>query len=325
MITRRLLAASALALPSLARARLAQAQTARPLALVVPYAAGGGTDIAAREFAQLFSQELGGQTVLVENRAGGAGHVGSLAVSRARPDGLTLLFAVNSNIVVNPHLQRGDRVDLANVLVPVMQTSVYQYVLVVHPDLPVRNLAEYIAYVKAQPAGRVTFSSSGVGGNNHMAGVLFAEAAGIAMEHVPYRGTAPALMDVVARNITLNVSSPPPAIQLVREGRLRALAVTGPTRMAALPDVPALAEVLAGLVIQGWHGLFAPAGTPDAALDRLEQAAKRAAATPRFAERLAHDGLEPAPDRPRAAFAALVREESAYWARKLPQLNISLD
>jgi tripartite-type tricarboxylate transporter receptor subunit TctC len=145
------------------------------------------------------------------------------------------------------------------------------------------------------------------------------------MEHVPYRGTAPALMDVVARNITLNVSSPPPAIQLVREGRLRALAVTGPTRMAALPDVPALAEVLAGLVIQGWHGLFAPAGTPDAALDRLEQAAKRAAATPRFAERLAHDGLEPAPDRPRAAFAALVREESAYWARKLPQLNISLD
>lgn len=320
MITRRLLGAGALALPAVARA-----QQARPLTLIVPYAAGGGTDIAAREFAQLLSQELGGQTVLVENRAGGAGHVGALAASRARPDGQTLLFAVNSNVTVNPHLQRGDRVDLANILAPVMQTSSYQYVLVVHPELPVRNLAEYIAWSKAQPRGTVTFSSSGVGGNNHMAGVLFAEAAGITMEHVPYRGTAPALMDVVARNITLNVSSPPPAIQLVREGRLRALAVTGPTRMAALPDIPALTEVLPGLVIQGWHGIFAPGGTPDATLDRLEQAGKRAAATPRFAERLAHEGLEPAPMLTRAAFATMVREESALWQRKLPQLNITLE
>jgi tripartite-type tricarboxylate transporter receptor subunit TctC len=158
-----------------------------------------------------------------------------------------------------------------------------------------------------------------------MAGVLFAEAAGIAMEHVPYRGTAPALMDVVARNITLNVSSPPPAVQLVREGRLRALAVTGPGRMAALPDIPALVEALPGLVIQGWHGLFAPPGTPEPMLARLEQAAKRAATTPRFAERLAHEGLEPAPERSRAAFAAAVREESAYWQRKLPELNVRLE
>ncbi len=319
MISRRTLAAAALAAPSLAHAQ------GRTLTLVVPYAAGGGTDIAAREFAGLFSQELGGQTVVVENRAGGAGHVGALAVSRARPDGTTLLFAVSTNVVINPHLQRGDRVDLANTLEAVAQTSSYQYVLVVHPSHPANTLAEYIAWVKAQPRGSVTFSSSGVGGNNHLAGVLFAEAAGIEMEHVPYRGTAPALMDVVARNITLNVSSPPPAITLVRENRLKALAVTGPARMPALPEVPALAEVLPGLVIEGWHGIFAPRGTPPAVLDRLEAAARKAIATEHFRVRLANEGLELPPSRDRAAFGAAVREESAYWARKVPQLGITLD
>ena len=319
MMRRRPLILAGLAAPGLARAQ------GRALTLVVPYAAGGGTDIAAREFAGLFSQELGGQTVIVENRAGAAGHVGSLGVARARPDGQTLLFAVSTNIVVNPHLQRGDRVDLANSLAAVAQTSSYQYALVVHPDHPSRTLPEFIAWAKRQPRGSVTFSSSGVGGNNHLAGVLFAEAAGIEWEHVPYRGTGPALMDVVARNITMNVSSPPPAIALVREGRLRALAVTGPARMAALPDVPALAEILPGVVIQGWHGLFAPGATPEPVLDRLEQAAARARATPRFAERLAHDGLEPAPVRQRAEFAAAVREESATWARKVAQMGITLD
>lgn len=319
MIPRRTLALAALAAPSLARAQT------RTLTLVVPYAAGGGTDIAAREFAGLFSQELGGQTVVVENRAGGAGHVGSLAVSRARADGTTLLFAVSTNVVINPHLQRGDRVDLANTLEAVAQTSSYQYVLVVHPSHPSNTLAEYIAWVKAQPRGTVTFSSSGVGGNNHLAGVLFAEAAGIEMEHVPYRGTAPALMDVVARNITLNVSSPPPAITLVREGRLKALAVTGPARMPALPEVPALSEVLPGLIIQGWHGIFAPRGTPVAVLDRLEAAARKAIGSEHFRQRLANEGLEPPPERDRAAFGAAVREESAYWARKVPTLGITLD
>ncbi len=319
MITRRALGAATLVLPTAAQAQ------GRALTLVVPYAAGGGTDIAAREFAGGFGTELGGQAVVVENRAGGAGHVGALAVSRARPDGQTLLFAVSTNVVIHPHLQRGDRVDLANSLEAVAQTSSYQYVLVVHPSHPANTLAEYIAWVKAQPRGSVTFSSSGVGGNNHLAGVLFAEAAGIEMEHVPYRGTAPALMDVVASTITLNVSSPPPAITLVRERRLKALAVTGPARMPALPEVPALNEVIPGLEIQGWHGIFAPGGTPAATLDRLEAAAKRVIATEHFRARLASDGLEPPPDRPRAAFAAAVREESAYWARKVPQMGITLD
>ena len=303
----------------------ATAQPARPLTLVVPYAAGGGTDITAREFALGFAVELG-QTVVVDNRGGAAGHVGSVGVARARPDGTTLLFAVSTNIAVNPHMQRGDRVDLASALVPVAEVTSYQYVLVVHPDVPARTLPELLAFIRGRPRGELTYSSGGVGNANHLAGVLFSEAAGIAMEHIPYRGTAPALLDVVAGRVTMNFSSPPPALALVREGKLRAIAVTGDHRIAPLPEVPTLAEAgLAGAVITGWHGVFAPAGLPAETQARLEQAALRAAATPKFRERLEHDGLEPAPPRPLPAFAAAVREESAFWARKIRELDIRLE
>jgi tripartite-type tricarboxylate transporter receptor subunit TctC len=244
----------------------------------------------------------------------------------ARPDGTTLLFAVSTNIVVNPHLQRGDRMDLATALAPVAQVSSYQYVLAVHPDVPARTLPELIAYIKSRPPGDLTYSSGGVGNANHLAGLLFSEAAGVRMEHVPYRGTAPALLDVVAGRVTMNFSSPPPAIPLVREGKLRAIAVTGETRIAALPEVPTLSEAgLPGAVITGWHGVFAPAGLPAEQLDRLEAAARRAAATAKFRDRLEHDGLEPAPPRPRAEFAAAVRQESAFWAAKLRELDIKLE
>ncbi|MFC7689179.1 Bug family tripartite tricarboxylate transporter substrate binding protein [Paeniroseomonas aquatica] len=309
----------------------ATAQTQRAMTIVVPYAAGGGTDITAREFAQVFAPELatsalGGQTVVVDNRGGAAGHVGSVSVARARPDATTLLFAVSTNIVVNPHLQKGDRLDLATALQPVAQVSSYQYVLVVHPDVPAKTLPELLSHIRGQPRGELTYSSGGVGNANHLAGVLFSEAAGVRMEHVPYRGTAPALLDVVAGRVTMNFSSPPPALALVREGKLRAIAVTGEKRIAALPEVPTLAEAgLPGAVIIGWHGVFAPAGVPAQTMDRLEAAARRAAATPKFLDRLEHDGLEPAPARPRAVFAEAVRQESAYWARKVQELDLKLE
>jgi len=291
----------------------------------VPYAAGGGTDIIGREFAIGFAEALA-QTVVVDNRGGAAGHVGATSVARARPDATTLLFAVSTNIVVNPHLQAGDRMDLARALQPVAQVSTYQYLLVVHPDVPARTLAELITYVKSRPPGDLTYSSGGVGNANHLAGVLFSEAAGVRMEHVPYRGTAPALLDVVSGRVTMNFSSPPPALALVREGKLRAIAVTGPARIAALPDVPTLTEAgLTGAVITGWHGVFAPSGVPAERMDQLELAARQATASPRYLERLAHDGLEPAPARPRAAFAAAVAEESAYWARKVKELDLKLE
>jgi tripartite-type tricarboxylate transporter receptor subunit TctC len=312
-----------LATPGLVRPGAAQGT--RPVIMVVPYAAGGGTDITGREFAQGFGPELG-QTVVVDNRGGAAGHVGSVQVARSRPDGTTLLFAVSTNIVVNPHMQRGDRVDLATALVPVAQVSSYQYVLVVNPAVPANTLQELIAYARSRPAGDLTYSSGGVGNANHLAGLLFSEATGLQMEHVPYRGTAPALMDVVAGRVTMNFSSPPPAITLVRERQLRPIAVTGPHRIAALPDVPTLAEAgLPGVTITGWHGVFAPAGTPPDMLDRMEAAARRVVASAAFRERLDRDGLEPAAERPRSAFAEAVKTESAFWAGKVRELDLKLE
>ena len=318
---RRAILGAALATPFISGAARAQN---RPITLVVPYAPGGGTDQTAREFAHGFSEALGGQTVIIENRGGAGGHIGSVSVARARPDGTTLLFAVSTNLVVNPHVHRGD-VDLITALAPVAQITSYQYVLVIDPRLPARTLPELIAWARAQPRGNVTYSSGGVGNANHLAGVLFADATRLEMEHVPYRGTGPALLDVVAGRINMNFSSPPPAIPLAREGRLRAIAVTGDRRMPTIPDVPTLAEAGTNVSITGWHGIFAPAGTPPETLDRFETAARAAAAAPRFAGRLETDGLEPSPVRPRAQWWTAVREEHGFWGRKIQELNLRLE
>jgi tripartite-type tricarboxylate transporter receptor subunit TctC len=269
-----------LAAPALiTRARAQGTSQSRPITLVVPYAAGGGTDIVARELAPILMERLG-QSVIVENRGGAAGHVGATSVARAKPDGTTLLFAVSTNIVVNPHLQRNDRINLSTVLSPVTKASSYQYVLVVDPKLPVTNLQALIAAGK-QPKADFTFSSGSIGSNNHLAGILFAEAARLQMEHISYRGTAPALQDVVTGRVTMNFSSPPPAVPLAKEGRLRALAVTGNHRLPSLPEVQTLSEAgLPGIVILGWHGIFAPAGTPEGEMSRLEAAANKAIRDP---------------------------------------------
>jgi tripartite-type tricarboxylate transporter receptor subunit TctC len=323
---RRLLAAAATSLAApLVNIGTAAAQDARPIVLVVPYAPGGGTDLTAREFAHGFGEALGGRTVIVENRGGAAGHIGSVGVARSRPDGNTLLFAVSTNLVVNPHTQRGEP-DLMTALVPVAQITSYQYVLVIDPRLPIRNLQELIAYARSRPRGDLTYSSGGVGNANHLAGVLFSDALKIEMEHVPYRGTGPALLDVVAGRITMNFSSPPPAIALARDGRLRAIAVTGDRRMPAIPDVPTLEQGgLPGVSITGWHGIFAPSGTPRETMDRLEAASRQAAASSRFSGRLEQDGLEAAPLRPRDAFFAAVRDEHAFWGRKIRELDLKLE
>ncbi|MBP0495160.1 Bug family tripartite tricarboxylate transporter substrate binding protein [Pararoseomonas indoligenes] len=321
-ITRRHLLRGAATVPLLARGATAQPQA---VTMVVPYAPGGGTDIVGRSFAQLFSRELD-RTVVVENRSGAAGHIGTTSVARARPDGNTLLYSVSTHIVVNPHLQRGAGTELVAAMVPVVQATSYQYVLAADPDLGVSSLAELVALVKSRAVGSMAYSSAGVGSNNHLAAVVFCDAAGIQMEHVPYRGSLPALLDVVAHRVALIFSSPAPAIPLVREGKLRALAVTGDHRMDALPEVPTLSEAgLTGVTITGWHGVFAPGGTPAELMGQYEAAARRAVATEEFRRRIALEGMEPAPDRPIGAFAASVREETAYWGRKLAEMRIRME
>jgi tripartite-type tricarboxylate transporter receptor subunit TctC len=326
MKRRSLLLTPTLLAPTLALAQGAAWRPNRPVTMIVPYAAGGGTDIVGREFAQLLSQRIG-QPVVVENRGGAGGSIGTLQAVRARPDGFTFLYAVSSNIVINPHVYRTpEREDPARVLIPAGILANYQYILVGNPRWPVTNLAELIAAAKARP-GEVTFSHSGNGGNNHLAGKLLARMAGIEMGDVAYRGTAPALLDAVNGTVNFNISSPPPAIPLVREGQLRAIAVTGAQRSPAFPDVPTVAEQgLPGYAVTGWHGTFYPAGTPEGPVEMLRAAVGEIAAMPAFHEKLGRDGLEPlrAPVTP-AAFAAQVREEHAFWARTIPELGIRVE
>lgn len=314
------LGSSALLLPSAVHAQAAW--PTQPVSFVVGYAAGGGADIVARELAMLLTPLLG-QTVIVENKGGAAGAIGARYVSNAKPDGYTIFYAVGTNVVTNPHVLKTSIDTLAG-LVPIIQTTDYQYVLAVNPKVPVNNVKELIALAKKEP-GKLTYSSSGVGGNNHLAGALFADAAGIDLTHAPYKGTGPALMDVISGVITMNFSSLPPAVSQIKAGRLKALAVTGNKRVSALPDVPTLKEQGVDVAVTGWHGLFAPPNTPDAILDRLYKETVVAMKDPKFTGALAKDGLELPPSRSRAEFVKYVQDEHAFWGKKLKALNIKAE
>lgn len=321
-ITRRsavTIGSTALLLPSSLRA---QAWPAGPVTFVVGYAAGGGADINARELAQLMSPIIG-QQIIVDNKGGAAGSVGARIVAGAKPDGQTLFYAVGTNVIINPWVQKG-MIDTLATLAPICQTTAYQYVLAVNPKVAANTAAELVALAKKEP-DKLTYSSSGVGGNNHLAGALFAEAAGIKITHVPYKGTGPALADVISGVITMNFSSLPPAVGQVKAGNLRALAVTGEKRIKSLPDVPTLKEQGIDVVVNGWHGLFAPGKTPDAILDKIDKDAKQAMKDPKWEEALAKDGLELPPNRTRAEFAKFVADEHAFWGKKLKALNIEME
>jgi tripartite-type tricarboxylate transporter receptor subunit TctC len=311
--------ASALLLPSSLRA---QAWPSGPVTLVVGYAAGGGADINARELAQILSPMIG-QQMIVDNKGGAAGSLGVRVVSSAKPDGQTLFYAVGTNVIINPHVQKG-MIDTLTALAPICQTTSYQYVLAVNPKVPANTAAELVALAKKDPE-KLTYSSSGVGGNNHLAGALFAEAAGIKLTHVPYKGTAPALADVISGQITMNFSSLPPAVGQIKAGNLKALAVTGDKRVKSLPDVPTLKEQGIDVVVTSWHGLFAPAKTPDALLDKIEQQAKAAMKDPKWDEALSKDGLELPPNRTRAEFAKFVADEHNFWGKKLKELKVEME
>jgi len=314
-----ILGSSALFLPSSLRA---QAWPSGPVTMVVGYAAGGGADINARELAQILSPMIG-QQVIVDNKGGAAGSLGVRVVASAKPDGQTLFYAVGTNVIINPHVQKG-MIDTLTSLAPICQTTSYQYVLAINPKVAANTAAELVALAKKDPE-KLTFSSSGVGGNNHLAGALFAEAAGIKLTHVPYKGTGPALADVISGQITMNFSSLPPAVGQIKASNLRALAVTGERRVKSLPDVPTLKEQGIDVVVTSWHGLFAPAKTPDAVLDKIEQQTKAAMKDPKWEEALSKDGLELPPDRTRAEFAKFVASEHNFWGKKLKELKVEME
>ncbi|HZQ00286.1 MAG TPA: tripartite tricarboxylate transporter substrate binding protein [Reyranella sp.] len=313
------LGGSTLLLPTAGRA---DGYPTGPVTFVVGYAAGGSTDINARELAQVMTPRLG-QQIIIDNKGGAAGSIGLRAVAAAKPDGYTLFVAVSTNVVINPHVQKG-MIDTISTLAPICPITSYQYVLVVGNKVPANNAADLVAMAKKDPE-KLTYSSSGVGGNNHLAGAQFAEAAGIKLTHVPYKGTGPAVADVISGQITMNFSSLPPAVAQIKGGNLKALAVTGDKRVKSLPDVPTLREQGIDVVVTGWQGLFAPAGTPAVILDKVEKSAKEAMKDPKWEAALARDGLEQPAERSRAEFAKMVADEHAFWGRKLKELKIEME
>jgi tripartite-type tricarboxylate transporter receptor subunit TctC len=314
------LGSTALLLPSTLRAQAVW--PSGPVTLIVGYAAGGGTDINARELAHIMSPLIS-QQVIVDNKGGASGSLGVRVVASAKPDGQTLFYATATNVIINPHVQKG-MIDTLSSLSAICQTTSYQYVLAVNPKVAASNAAELVALAKKEPE-KLTYSSSGVGGNNHLAGALFADAAGIKITHVPYKGTGPALADVISGQITMNFSSLPPAVGQIKAGNLKALAVTGEKRIKSLPDVPTLKEQGIDVVVNGWHGIFAPAKTPDALLDKIEKEAKQAMKDPKWKEALSKDGLEMPPELTRAQFAKFVADEHGFWGKKLKDLKIDME
>jgi tripartite-type tricarboxylate transporter receptor subunit TctC len=294
--------------PSLGRAQSSWPNG--PIRVVVPSAPGGNPDLMARLIAEPLSQALG-TPVVIENRPGVASNLGTEAVIRSRPDGQTLLFGSVNN-AINQSFFRNIGFDWLRDLEPIVPLYRIPNVLVVHPDLPVRSVAELVALAKAQP-GRINYASPGVGTSLHLAGEMLKLRAGIDMLHVPYRGAAAAAQDMEGGRVQMMFENLPPALPRIDQGRVRALAVTSPERSPRLPQVPTMVE--SGFPDMGmliWGGLFVPAGTPTPIIERLHAETVRIAMTPEFTARLTQLGSIGI-ERDRARFRAFTVEETRRW------------
>ena len=318
-ITRRLAMAGLLAAPLAARA---DDWPTRPVRFVVPYPPGGPTDILGRVITQRLAVELG-QPMVVENRAGASGVIGSEVVSRAAPDGATLLINASIHLII-PHLNKAMPFDAVADFTPVTNIAMVPLVAVVNPALPVRSIAELIAYLKANP-GKVSYASSGNASALHLAGEMFKLMTGTDMVHVPYRGAGPAIQDLLAGNIQLMFDSIPSSAAAVRGGLLRPLAVTTASRVAAYPELPTVAEAgVPGFEIATWYAIWAPPRTPAPMVTRLQQAVAAAVAVPEVRERLAVLGADPVADTP-AEFAEFCVREYARWGKLVRDAQVRLD
>jgi tripartite-type tricarboxylate transporter receptor subunit TctC len=319
-ITRRAAIAGAL-LPFAARAQ-APEWPSRPVRFIVPYPPGGPTDIMGRIVAQAVQGPLG-QPFVVENRAGANGLIGSEQAARAAPDGSTFLVNASAHVIV-PHLTPNMPIDVLADFTPVTNIAAVPLWLVVNPALPVRSVAEFIAYARANP-GRIAYASSSQGGAPHLAGELFKLMTGTDLVHVPYRGSGPAGQDLIAGTVQAMFDSVPASAGAVRDGRLRALAVTTRNRIAPFPDLPTIAEAgVPGYEISTWYGIWAPARTPPAIIARLQQAVATAARNPETRARFDALGAEPVADSPED-YARFVRAEYDRWGKLVRDARIKLD
>lgn len=288
---------------------------ARPIRIVVPFAAGGGNDVFARQMAKGLG-ELRKQGVIVDNKPGAGGNLGTEQVVRSTPDGSTLLLGHTGTVSINPALYKGLKFDARKDLLPVAMFASSALVLVVPAASKIRTVAELVAEAKARP-GLLDYASSGSGTGGHLTGELFAERTGTRINHIPYKGTNPGLTDLAGGQVQMMFSVVPPALALVKGGRLRAIAVTGAKRLPSLPDVPTVAESglreLAGFESTLTYGVLAPRGTPDAFVKELSAQMLQVAGSAEFQSRLGVEGAVPLLGGP-AEYAALIAKESALWA-----------
>jgi len=311
---RRALVLAALAAGAVGVAR-AQSSS-RPIRLVVPFAAGGGNDVFARQMAKSLG-ELRQQGIVVENKPGAGGNLGTEQVVRSAPDGLTLLLGHSGTVSINPALYQNLKFDARKDLAPVAMFASSALVLVVPAASPAKSVADLVAIARKKPEA-LDYGSSGAGTGGHLTGEMFAQRAGLKLTHIPYKGTNPALTDVAGGQVQMMFSVIPPALALVKSGKLRALAVTGAKRLPSLPEVPTVAESgvkgLEGFESTLTYGVLAPRGTPDAFVKELSAQMLKVAATEEFQSRLGVEGAVPLLGGP-AEYAALIAMESAQWAQ----------
>jgi tripartite-type tricarboxylate transporter receptor subunit TctC len=310
---------------AIAMFNLADAQSFpdRPITLVVPNPPGGLVDTSARLLSEPLTRLIG-QPVIVDNRPGASGNTAYQYVAKAKPDGYTLLISYSGYHVGNPALMDKLPWDPIKDFDPVALLTVSTNVIAVHPSLPVNNLKEFIAYAKANP-GKLNYASQGNGSVSHIGTEIFKQTTGVEMVHVPYKGSGPAIQDVLAGQVQVFISTPPSVMQHVQSGKLKGLAVTGKFRHAGMPNVPTTAEAgLPSFELESWVALYAPHGTPAPVIAKLTDAVKQSLALPEIKERADTAGVELRYLNPKAT-DALLKKELPYWYKAIKSANITLD
>jgi tripartite-type tricarboxylate transporter receptor subunit TctC len=304
---------------------LAQSYPTKPIRLIVPYPAGGGTDFFARTVGSKLGENLG-QTIVIDNKPGAATIIGAEAAAHARPDGYTVLLADSTTLAMNPSLYKKLPYDPVKDFAPVSLTARFAMLLVVNPTLSkATNLSEFLQEAKSDKSGGMSYASVGAGTTHHLTMELFRERTGITLDHVPYKGAAPAIQDVVGGQVPVMFVDYAAGGPMVKAGKLRVLGVASPQRIEALPDVPTLAEQgLAGFEAWAWQGLVVPANTPKEVVGRLNAEYAKAVNNPEIRKKLVDAGIEPLTSTPEE-MAAYMQSETAKWSQVIKAADIKLE